>query len=74
MHTLVEWAEEYWDVLATIAAFALTLVVSGTLSVAYNVAVVRLDRPTMPAAIEAVAHPPAPASEPLLLPLLTPSS
>ena len=68
---LAEWAEEQWDVLATLAAFALALVVSGALGVAYNVVAVRLDRPTMPAAIEAVADRPA-AVEPS--PLLVPSS
>jgi hypothetical protein len=71
MRMLAEWAEEQWDVLATLAAFALALVVSGALGVAYNVVAVGLDCPTIPAAIEAVADRPA-AVEPL--PLLVPSS
>jgi hypothetical protein len=73
MRAIAEWAEEQWDVLATVAALALALALSGALSVAYNVVAVTLDRSTMPAAIEAVADRPA-TTQPLSSPLLAPSS
>ena len=73
MKTLGEWADEHWDVLAIAAALVLAVAVSGALGVAYNVAAARLD-PSAPAAIEAIAQPPAPGIDPAPAHLITPSS
>jgi hypothetical protein len=52
MTSLREWAERYWDVLAMLAALAAVLVVSLGLGVAYNVAATRLERSTLPPAVD----------------------
>jgi hypothetical protein len=73
MKTPGQWADEYWDLLATAAALAFAVVLSGALGVAYNVAAARLD-PSAPPAIEAVVQPPGPAVDPAPAPMNTPSS
>jgi hypothetical protein len=73
MKMLGQWADEYWDLLATSAALALAVVVSGALGVAYNVAAARLDS-SAPPATEAVVQPPGPAVDQAPAPMNTPSS
>jgi hypothetical protein len=55
-----EWLEAYWDVIGTIAAVAIAVIVSGALGVAYNVAATRAERIVPPTAVERRASPPAP--------------
>jgi hypothetical protein len=55
-----EWIEAYWDVLGTVAAVAIAVIVSCALGVAYNVVATRAERIVPPTAVERRASPPAP--------------